>query len=554
MIGYRINQQGDIVIFGTGNAVEITVPSRKRLLVGLIGAIIVCGFNVPWAQDYSEDAALGGGVVELGRDVDRLKRAIRPWQNRHPQLSEKLDRALDGMASGQFQTREKATGELLELMAKARPELLQTLGARKKALGDPEVLNRLHWIEKQETGDSLVTLRGVLEWVRVQRLTTMLPAFERVLPFNLDAGLEQQLVATTRELTELQRPGIEAGHVALLRRWRSHERAAFRLAAVVSLRGAEDLLPLLDDPNQGVALEAAIGSVRAGSRQGLERLRDLAVAEDAFVERRALWALRVRKTDPTLALPHGVVSGAAPSDGRGLVLAGGHVSEVRRIDPAGELIDKWAFPRLDFIGDVIPMADGNYVIAAREDWRRAVVMGIDDKGKTTWRVRNREYECPNLLSNGHLLLASDRMVRELDTRRKEVWSVPLPGGDGRMAWRMPTGTTLVAMDHRVQEFDWDRRLVWEMDFTDDYVVSCQGLPNGNRLLILEKSNRVIEVNENHDVVWEWKAPENVNVWDGFRMSNGNLLAKTESGAIEVSYGKQVLWKMDFGQAGHVRRL
>jgi len=496
--------------------------------------------------DYTEDHALGGGVTELGRSLADIRNALEPWQKPRPGAVETARELIPRLDAPDFKARDQAMAELLALMRESESAIRHVVNPD----GDhpPETRNRLRWLRQADLNDPVMPLRGLLEWIRIQKLSALLPELAAIRAEHFDPGLEQQFIDLVGELSNPQQ------RVTLLA-WSKHERPLLRRAAAQALHKIEDLTPLLDDSDESAALAAAIRLGQQGDASGADTLKQLRKSANPSIAGRATWAADTAVHDPKLDLPHSIVSAADPGRGeRGLVVAGGNRPEVHRLAADGKRVAEWAFDVM-FIGDVIPLKDGGFLLAVRENRGTYALLGINEKGKVVWREQQPDYPCPNLLSNGHILVASDDEVRELDNQRKVIWRYDLQRhGRGRMAWRTVTGTTLIGLSRSVIEVDEAKNLVWEMAFPDDYVVSCQGLPSGNRLLILKYSNRVIEVTPAKKIVWEWDAPEGVTLWDSFRLPNGNLLAKTENGALELSYGKRLLWKMDFGDAGHIRRL
>ena len=94
--------------------------------------------------------------------------------------------------------------------------------------------------------------------------------------------------------------------------------------------------------------------------------------------------------------------------------------------------------------------------------------------------------------------------------------------------------------------------MWRHDFDDDFVTCCQGLRNGNVLVILRMSNRIVELDHDGKIVWSWR-PKKGTVRDSFMLPSGNLLATTDAGAMEVSRGQHILWEIEEAGIWQVRR-
>lgn len=513
--------------------------------------------NAAEPPGYTEDHALGGGITELGRSLSDIRAALKPWQQPRPEALTEARRLVPLLDVSSFEERDQAMAALYNLLRESEPALRSLINPH----GDhpPETRARLRWLSRADLNDPVMPLRGLLEWIRVQQLSTLLPELAAIRPENFDPALEHQFVDVVRQLAD----AAENEHRVTLLAWRNHQRPLLRRAAAHALRELEDLTPLLDDPDEATALHAAIRHAqagkagKAGTATAIDTLHWLRNSFNPSIAARAAWAAESAShfgDGAGFDLPSSIVSAADPvRDGRGLVIAGGNRPEVHRLAPDGQKMAEWAFD-LDFIGDVIPMRDGHFLLATRDRRGTYALLKINDKGKIVWREKQPDYACPNLLSNGHIIVADDNQVRELDHDGKVIWRYEVRAGRGRMAWRTITGTTLIALTGSLIEVNEEKDIVWQYDFPNDYVVSCQGLPDGNRLLVLKLSNRVIEITPEKKIVWEWTAPGDVALWDSFRLPNGNLLAKTNGGALEVSYGKRLLWQMEFGDAGHVRRL
>lgn len=94
--------------------------------------------------------------------------------------------------------------------------------------------------------------------------------------------------------------------------------------------------------------------------------------------------------------------------------------------------------------------------------------------------------------------------------------------------------------------------MWSHDFERDRVVCCQGMRNGNVLVIFSGSNRAIELTHDGEIVWSWSPPRGV-LRDCFMLPSGHLLATTTAGAMEIARGKQILWEIEEAGIWQVRR-
>jgi len=74
-------------------------------------------------------------------------------------------------------------------------------------------------------------------------------------------------------------------------------------------------------------------------------------------------------------------------------------------------------------------------------------------------------------------------------------------------------------------------------------VAARRLSTGNTLIAEARNNRLTEVNENGQVVWEANNLERIT--DCFRMSEGNTLYVTASNGgalVKIDYSRNLLWR------------
>lgn len=566
-----------------------TVSTRPLLLITLLFLGLVAGALAqvgPFGQpkedkrfsDFTLDEAIGGtGITDL--KPDEIAAAIRPYQTLPEDLQERVTNLVNQLEADAFRDREDIRAQLLAIAQTESAADSVFREFQTKAL-PPESRQHLHWLLNQHSGDPIMPLRGLLEWTRLEKPAGILSHLERIHPANLDRALKDQFLLCA----DLAR----SDDIPRLNAWVESPRKILRHAAIRGFLAvdpkahANEFLHLLKDNDPHLRLEAALALGKASRPECLAPLQALLDEDDFHIRARAGYALnqlagkwlgftggdkaeRERATKAMraltttslnfpLTLPHSVTG--APGSGRRIVTAGGNDATIRIFGADGKLAIEKKTP-YHFIGDVIPMGDGKYFLTVTERFGIHRNLLWDEAQPDRMKKIGRpghSYPCPNIISDGHILLCGDGLS-ELDETFKKIRHHPLPE-TGRMAWKTVHGTTLVALHQRVNEYDPSGKLVWSKPFTDDFVVCCQGLENGNVLIVLEESNRLVEFNHDGDIVWEWSPDDArlaITLWDTTRLDNGNHLIKTRSAALELSPGGRVLWFKRFGNAGQVRK-
>jgi hypothetical protein len=163
----------------------------------------------------------------------------------------------------------------------------------------------------------------------------------------------------------------------------------------------------------------------------------------------------------------------------------------------------------------------------------------------------------------------DNRVILVNRKGKIVWQYgtggpPGPGtGENELntpvfAAALPNGDVLITdqANERVIEVNREHDIVWQYGETGktgsgpnqlNNPNSCELLANGRILIADENNNRVIEVNREHQIKWEYGEPSNTTLIKGAafasRLPNGDTLI-TDAGnsrVLEVTPGKSVVW-------------
>lgn len=216
-----------------------------------------------------------------------------------------------------------------------------------------------------------------------------------------------------------------------------------------------------------------------------------------------------------------------------------------------EKLKEWYEASKDSIELKLPLPDtgtqlGRTLICSQS---RSMVTEIDASGKVLGTRNIPQAWSAVGLPNGNRLIASPNQARvvEYDSEWKEVWSVDgLPSGTWSVD-RSPDGTTIIACADVVQIIEVkagtkEKKVIWRGDGSGR-PIHCKRLENGNTLICLQGSNKVIEIDGAGKQVWQ--SGNIVNPFSAQRLDNGNtLIAAMVNGAngqiIEVdSGGKQI---------------
>jgi len=220
--------------------------------------------------------------------------------------------------------------------------------------------------------------------------------------------------------------------------------------------------------------------------------------------------------------------------------------------PAGVVINYWGPEIADawrwrHLGKPVERKGRVVGYAVSSGYRGRAIYELDLSGKVVrgWPAR---YGCFGLevLANGNLLLGFEGKVEELDHEGKVVWELPAAVGLFRVRdiSRLGNGNTLVADANggRVIEFTPAGAEVWSYK-CDKYPRSAQRLRNGKTLIGSGSGDgRVFEVSPAGEIVWEKKGiecPFHVR-----RLANGKTLIAdyNQSKVIEIDRDGEVVWE------------
>ena len=190
------------------------------------------------------------------------------------------------------------------------------------------------------------------------------------------------------------------------------------------------------------------------------------------------------------------------------------------------------------------------------DHNNGKVIKIKEDGTVVWDVRNGNGHDIQVLPNINILIINGRSVEEIDPNRKVVWKVGRPVVlDAESAQRLPNGNTVIADNGtmKVIEIDKDMKVVWEFAVPNDNkrktatMRQMRRLDNGNTLISASTEDKVIEVSPDKKIVWSYSVPF---PYLATRLPNGNTLISSGDGygsprgwfVIEVDKDSKTVWK------------
>jgi hypothetical protein len=190
------------------------------------------------------------------------------------------------------------------------------------------------------------------------------------------------------------------------------------------------------------------------------------------------------------------------------------------------------------------------------DHETGKVIKFKPDGTLVWDAPNGNGHDVQVLPNKNVLINHGGVVEEVAPDRKVVWSVGRPiVTSAESVQRLANGNTLIADNGRMKviEIDKDKKVVWEFDVPNDNkrktptMRQVRRLDNGNTLICASTEDKVLEVSPEKKVVWSHALPF---PYLATRLANGNTLISSGDGygsprgffVVEVSKEGKELWK------------
>lgn len=357
------------------------------------------------------------------------------------------------------------------------------------------------------------------------------------------------------------------------------ERLAARLAAAVVLGRnpqADDqpiLAKLLGDANDNVALLAAQGIAHRGDARSLPvfiRLLDstqLDVRSESATwlcgltrqefdysphapaaDRQATiaqWRTWLAGPGATAVIqpPQRMAVQARGHLGGNLLLATGGMGKISEIDEQGRTV--WQYNAQSWSAE--KLAGGNVLVASHWESR---VYELDRRGEIVWQMEGVNAIRAKPLPGGRVLVADfgGNRVVEADRRGTIVWQHDTPD-QCFDAERLVSGNTIYACPNLIREVAPDGSSVRQWT-VEGRINSLQVLPTGRLLVANYGQGRVVELNDQGQVAWEYKIPRPS---DAFRLPGGRTLITTAEQIVEVDLQGQQIRQISAAVNGGARQ-
>lgn len=531
-------------------------------LVFFVAGAAVAAETDPYLAIYLETLKNNGVTPTPAGAVDYL-RELRPSGKRQAQIAQLIRQ----LGHEEFALREAASNQLLR-MPIVPTELLT--GAAQG--NDAEVRWRARLILDQSEAQSAQVLLAALKTIAsnpppdsCDEIFDSLPHCRKA--HLIEAARGALLAAVGPNDLDLCRAKLKGEDPA------PRAAAALALAKLLPAAEVKELHPLLDDRDDGVALETAKALANLGDRASLAALVRLLEATDAQIRSEAIlvlnaltgkqfnfasydeparraagvveWKKWLAAEGSTARLEFPVVRRtSARGDLRGnLLIASGSQNKVFEMDPTGKIvwsfaIDAWSAEKL---------ASGNVLIASYTTNR---LIEVDPTGKVAWEFGTLNAMKAKPLADGNILVTDFGGHRVLEVNRKKaiVWEHKTPT-ECFDADRLPNGNTIFGCPNLVREITPDGKTVNEWTISGR-LNGFQALENGHILVANYGESKVVELTRDNKVVWELAEPQPNDV---FRLPNGRMLISTAARVIEVGPDRKLLREITKVQYGSARQ-
>jgi Mala s 1-like protein len=221
-----------------------------------------------------------------------------------------------------------------------------------------------------------------------------------------------------------------------------------------------------------------------------------------------------------------------------------------------------------------PLRAETYIYVA--DHNTGKVIKIKPDGSLVWDAPNGNGHDVQVLPSKNILINHGNVVEEVAPDKKVVWSVGRPiVTSAESVQRLTNGNTIIADTGRMKvlEIDTDKKVIWEFDVPNDNkrkpatMRQVRRLENGNTLICASTEDKVLEVSPEKKVVWSHALPF---PYLATRLPSGNTLISSGDGygsprgyfVVEVNKEGKEVWKYGGADApkdqqlqwpsGHVR--
>jgi hypothetical protein len=196
------------------------------------------------------------------------------------------------------------------------------------------------------------------------------------------------------------------------------------------------------------------------------------------------------------------------------------------------------------------------------DHNNKKVIKIKMDGTLVWEAPNGNGHDVQVLPNKNILINNGNTVEEITPDKQVVWKVGRPTVmNAESAQRLPNGNTVIADNGpmKVLEIDKDMKVVWEFQVPNENkrktttMRQVRRLDNGNTLISASTEDKVIEVSPDKKIVWTYNVPF---PYLATRLPNGNTLISSGDGygsprgwfVVEVDPAGKTIWKYGGAEA------
>jgi hypothetical protein len=436
----------------------------------------------------------------------------------------RLANAVRNLGDDDYETREKASAELLRAGRRALP-LLRT----DKRDSDPERARRMEQIlqEIENRADliQVVVAARVLAERRPEGAAGVLLAY---LPEADDELVEEAVFQAL--LVTAQKDGRSAAALdnALTDRVPLRRAAAAHVLGRIAKGHREAVRQLLEDTDPRVRFEAAAALVRTGDKEAVPALIGLLGTGPLPLGWRAQELLyRIAGDKPPAE--------ALGKPEKRLAVATAWQKWWQEIGSKADL----TATKFD---DVL---QGITIIAEDGKDHTGRVWACRGDGKPLWEFTGVHAWDVRLLPNGRLLLAEDsaQQVTERDLNGKLIWSKKV-NGQATTCQRLPSGNTFIATFSEVTEVDPEGAVVSSYPSRDGLIARAHRLRNGNTLIACG-GEKIIELDGKLQPVRTLKVPPNGDSWISIEPLPGDRILVAPYGAkkvYELDGANKVLWE------------
>ncbi|WP_145034247.1 HEAT repeat domain-containing protein [Caulifigura coniformis] len=450
--------------------------------------LILCGLTafVPrsaGAQDNPYAESYLRMLTERGIATDAA--GLRVFLASHvpgPEDTARLAENLADLGHEDYAKREAAMQALL-----ARPPRSLAEVELRAASDDPEVRWRAKLVLdtlRQPGNDLLYASLIVIPLRKVQGLADVVLGVAPLCQSDsMQLAMSRALVATA---TEADAP--------LLKKSLGHEDPRIRMACLNALAttlgeaAVADILPLLDDRNDLVRLDAATQLLQFRRGESLRTLGKLLVSEQLTVRNRSIHKLR---STLKVSLPY---SGYEPAEDRALHAAEWQKSIEANLDAKAEPVTSTAAPQ--FVA---------HLALQSPRYRTLILIGKDGA------IEKKQVAQPGgrsvAVGNGNLLSVhpSSAVVTETDHSDKTVWVSKALDERPIVAIRRKDGNTLVAtMEGSLIELNASGNMIRKSEI--GIVQDIEALENGNVLLLSFVESKLKQLDATGRVQWQVSLP------------------------------------------------